>query len=183
MSDYFSTYFSGLAETVASVASDDLVAAAGIIDGVAGSGRKVILVGNGGSAAIASHVAVDLTKAVGRRAVTFHDPALITCYANDHGYGNWVAEAMRSYADEGDVAILISSSGCSDNILNGAAAASELGLSVITFSGFDATNPLRSAGEVNFWVDSSCYNVVETTHQVWLLAMVDYLIDRSAVPI
>ena len=89
---------------------------------------------------------------------------------------------MRSYADKGDVAILISSSGCSDNILNGAAAASELGMSVITFSGFDATNPLRSAGEVNFWVDSSCYNVVETTHQVWLLAMVDYLIDRSAVP-
>ena len=66
MSDYFSTYFSGLAETVASVASDDLVAAADIIDGVAGSGRKVILVGNGGSAAIASHVAVDLTKAAGR---------------------------------------------------------------------------------------------------------------------
>ena len=145
--------------------------------------KKVIISVNFGSASLASHVAVDLTKAGGRRAVTFHDPGLITCYANDYGYGNWVAEAMRSYADEGDVAILISSSGCSDNILNGAATASELGLPVITFSGFDATNPLRSAGEVNFWVDSSCYNVVATPHQVWLLAMVDYLIARSAVPI
>ncbi|HCV36384.1 MAG TPA: phosphoheptose isomerase [Acidimicrobiaceae bacterium] len=181
MSDFFSSYFSGLAEALVSVAPDDLLAATDLVERVGGSGRKVIIVGNGGSAAIASHVAVDLTKAAGVRAVTFHDPGLITCYANDYGYENWVAEAIGSYADEGDAAILISSSGCSENIVNGSITATELGLPVITFSGFEATNPLRSMGEVNFWVDSSDYNVVETTHQIWLLAVVDCLIDRSVV--
>lgn len=182
MSDFFESYLSGLAQASISVASDDLLAAADLLDRVGGSGRKVIIVGNGGSAAIASHVAVDLTKAAGIRAVTFHDPGLITCYANDYGYENWVAEAIKSYADEGDAVILISSSGCSENIVNGSITASELGLPVITFSGFENTNPLRSMGEVSFWVDSSNYNVVEMTHQIWLLAMVDYLIDRSVIP-
>ena len=93
-----------------------------------------------------------------------------------------MAEAIESYADEGDAVILINSSGCSENIVNGSITASELGLPVITFSGFENTNPLRSMGEVSFWVDSSNYNVVEMTHQIWLLAMVDYLIDRSVIP-
>ncbi len=181
LSDFFVSYFSKFAEAVATVAPDDLLIATDVVGGVVGTGRKVIVVGNGGSAAVASHVAVDLTKAAGIRAVTFHDPGLITCLANDYEYERGVAEAIKSYADDGDVAILISSSGCSENILNGAIAASELGLSVVTFSGFEATNPLRSMGEVNFWVDSSDYNVVETTHQIWLLAVVDCLIDRSVV--
>ena len=176
---YFENYFSGLARLFDAVTSDDLIAVAEVIDAASSAGRKIIVVGNGGSAAIASHVAVDLVNAAGRRAVAFHDPALITCYANDYGYGNWVAEAMRSYADQGDAAILISSSGQSDNIVNGAKAASEIGLSTITLSGFEETNLLRSMGEVNLWVDSCVYNEVEITHQVWLLAIVDYLIERD----
>ena len=176
---YFESYFSGLARLFDTVAPEDLVAAAEVIDAASSAGRKTIVVGNGGSAAIASHVAVDLVKSAGRRAVAFHDPALITCYANDYGYGNWVAEAMRSYADPGDAAVLVSSSGRSDNIVNGARAASEIGLSTITLSGFEEANPLRSMGEVNLWVDSCAYNEVEITHQVWLLAIVDYLIERD----
>jgi D-sedoheptulose 7-phosphate isomerase len=176
---YFDKYFSELARLFDAVAADDLIAAAEVIEAASSAGRKTIVVGNGGSAGIASHVAVDLVKAAGRRAVTFHDPAMITCYANDYGYGNWVAEAMNSYADPGDVAVLISSSGQSENIVNGAKAASEIGLSTITLSGFEESNPLRSMGEVNLWVDSCVYNEVEITHQVWLLAIVDYLIEQD----
>lgn len=179
MTSFFDRYFSELSRLFDAVAPDDLIAAAEVIETAAAAGRKTIVVGNGGSAGIASHVAVDLVKAAGRRAVAFHDPALITCYANDYGYGSWVAEAMNSYADPGDVAVLISSSGQSENIVSGAKAASEIGLSTVTLSGFEATNPLRSMGEVSLWVDSCVYNEVEITHQVWLLAIVDYLIEQD----
>ena len=74
------------------------------------SGNKVLIVGNGGSAAMASHVSVDLTKQAGIRTVNFNEADLITCFANDYGYENWVKKAIEFYGDEGDVAILISSS-------------------------------------------------------------------------
>ncbi len=139
------------------------------------SGRKVIVAGNGGSAAIASHVSVDLTKAARVRASCFNESDLITCYANDYGYENWLAKAVESYGDPGDVAVLISSRGESPNILNAARQARQQGLVVVTLSGFAGSNSLRSVGLNNLWVDSSSYNVVETVHQTWLLACVDRL--------
>lgn len=138
-------------------------------------GGKVIVAGNGGSAAIASHVAVDLTKTAGIRAITFNEAELITCFANDYGYEHWLAKAVESYADAHDTVVLISSSGRSPNIVNAARQARAMGASVVTLSGFAADNPLRAEGTVNLWVDSSLYNFVEMTHQVWLLAMVDIL--------
>ena len=143
------------------------------------AGKKVILVGNGGSSAMASHVAVDFTKAAGIRAVNFNESDLITCFANDYGYENWVAEALEAYADPGDLAILISSSGKSQNILNGAEKAKKMGLYLITLSGFFPDNPLRKLGSLNLWVDSTEYNIVEMTHHVWLVAIIDYLIETK----
>ena len=72
--------------------------------------------------------------------------------------------------------ILISSSGTSINILNGGKIAKEKGLSLITFSGFNADNPLRQLGNINFWADSRAYNIIEMTHSIWLLAIVDKII-------
>ena len=143
------------------------------------SGNKIIVVGNGGSAAMASHVAVDFTKAAGMRAINFNEADLITCFANDYGYEHWVAKALEAYADPMDLAILISSSGKSSNILNGAEKAKKMGMSVITVSGFLSDNPLRKLGEVNLWVGSSEYNIVEMTHHVWLVAIIDYLIETK----
>ena len=177
--EFFTGYFAELAAQAVRASSSNLLKAADLVDRVSANGGKVLVVGNGGSAAIAAHVAVDLVKAAGRRAMTFNEPSLLTCYSNDFGYSDWVAEAISSFADAGDVAILISSSGESDNIVNGAARALEMGLSVLTLSGFDATTRLRTLGEVSLWVDGSFYNVVEITHQTWLLAVVDYLIERD----
>jgi len=137
------------------------------------------LVGNGGSAAIASHVAVDLTKAARVRAINFNEADLITCLGNDYGYENWMAKALEFYSDRGDVAVIISSSGQSQNVVTGAKAARELGLQVVTLSGFQATNPLRKLGDLNLWVNSETYNVVETTHQSWLLAVIDRLVEAG----
>ena len=50
-----------------------------------------------------------------------------------------------------------------------------MNLALITFTGFARDNPVRAAGNVNLWVDSERYNLVETTHQAWLVAMVDAL--------
>jgi len=179
--EFFTGYFNELAAQAGRALSADLLQAADLVDRASANGGKVLIVGNGGSAAIAAHVAIDLVKAAGRRSMTFNESSLLTCYSNDFGYSNWVAEAISSFADAGDVAVLISSSGESDNIVNGAAQALEKGLSVLTLSGFDAANRLRTMGEVNLWVDSSSYNVVEITHQTWLLAVVDYLIERDRI--
>ena len=145
-------------------------------------GGKVILAGNGGSAAMASHCAVDFTKVGGIRAINFNEADLITCFANDYGYERWVEKALESYADAGDCVILISSSGKSPNIVNAARAAKARGLEVVTFTGFEAGNPLRAEGALNFWVNSRSYNVIEMTHHIWLLAVCDLLADGAKKP-
>ena len=178
-SKYFSEYFDTISSTLCSIDTSRLSEAADIIWQCSQSGKKIIVVGNGGSAAMASHVAVDLTKAAGVRAVTFNDADLLTCFANDYGYAEWVVEALNAYADVGDVAILISSSGTSQNIVRGADRAKDLGLKTITLSGFSENNDLRNRGDINFWLDSTSYNIVEMTHHVWLVAIVDYLIQAN----
>ena len=130
---------------------------------------------------MASHVAVDFTKAAKIRAVNFNEADLLTCFANDFGYENWVSKALEFYADQGDLVILISSSGKSQNILNGAKKAKEMGLFVITVSGFLPDNPLRELGNLNLWVDSTEYNIVEMTHHVWLVAIIDYMIETKGI--
>jgi D-sedoheptulose 7-phosphate isomerase len=173
---FFNTYFQSINNAVALIDSKILIKVAELIKTVSRNSKKIIIVGNGGSSAIASHVSVDLTKAAKVRAINFNEAALITCFANDYGYEKWVSEALSAYADKGDLAILISSSGKSPNILNGALKAKELGLEVVTLSGFNSENPLRKLADIELWADSSDYNVVETTHQIWLLAIIDYVI-------
>jgi len=138
-------------------------------------GARVFLAGNGASASIASHAAVDLVKTAGIQAHDFNEPNLITALANDHGYEHWIARALELRASPGDAAVLISSSGRSPNILAAARRARELGLSVIAFSGFSPDNPLRPLADIEFHVDSTEYNIVECTHMVWLMATVDFL--------
>lgn len=160
-----------------------LVAVKEVLVNTSQQGHKVIVVGNGGSAAIASHVAVDLTKNAGIRAVTFNEADLITCFANDFGYAEWLRKAIDYYGEPGDALIAISSSGRSENILNAChAARAGKFASVVTFSGFALDNPLRSLGDYNFWLDSRAYNLVEITHQFWLLALVDLIIGRTEYP-
>lgn len=144
------------------------------------NGKKVIIVGNGGSAAMASHVSVDLTKNAGIRSINFNESDLITCFANDYGYEHWVEKAVEFYGNKGDVFIGISSSGSSKNILNGCYAAQKNNFAkVITFSGMEAKNPLRQLGDINIWVNSMSYNHIENIHQFWLLAIVDVIIGKT----
>ncbi len=180
MKYYFNNYLSELYLNFKTVSTLDLENISELIKKTHENKKKIIIAGNGGSAAMASHVTVDFTKAAGIRAVNFNEADLLTCFANDYGYENWVAKALEFYADEGDLAILISSSGQSPNMLNGAKQAKVMQLPLVTLSGFRADNPLRTLGDVNLWTDSTAYNIVEMTHHVWLLAIIDYLIEQGS---
>ena len=139
------------------------------------NGKKSIIIGNGGSASIASHVCVDLTKICKVRSVNFNEANLLTCFSNDYGYEHWAQKALSFYADKGDVLICISSSGKSNNIINAAKYAKKIGCKIITLTGFSSKNKLKKLGHVNLWLDSKNYNFIEMTHQTWLLSVVDFL--------
>ncbi|MBZ0187822.1 MAG: SIS domain-containing protein [Candidatus Obscuribacterales bacterium] len=135
--------------------------------------RKIMLIGNGGSAAVASHEALDFWNAGKIRATSFNDYAQLTCLSNDYGYENVYSKAVEMFADPGDTLIAISSSGRSVNILNAVEAARVKQCSVITFSGFEIDNPLRSVGDLNFYLKSTSYGQVEVGH----LSLIHYLTD------
>jgi D-sedoheptulose 7-phosphate isomerase len=176
--EYLARYRTALAADVAAPLQALTLAVANTRD----RNGKVIVAGNGASAAIASHVAVDFTKAAGVRAVTFHDVDLITCFANDYGYDRWIEQALVAYADDQDLVILISSSGKSPNVLQAARYAQARGIQMATLTGFDADNPLRALSDLSLWVDSRAYNVIESVHQIWLLIVCDLLVGHMENP-
>lgn len=151
-----------------------LAAVAKVIAGVRQNSSAMYVIGNGGSAGIAGHVVTDLINAVGLRAYTLHEPSLITCMSNDYGYDNAYARLLQQMAKPGDALLAISSSGQSANILKGAVQATENHAQVITFSGFQNNNPLRRLGDVNIWINSCDYGLVELAHQFIL----HYITDR-----
>ncbi|MFC1559497.1 SIS domain-containing protein [Candidatus Margulisiibacteriota bacterium] len=139
-------------------------------------GKKVMFIGNGGSAAIASHMAVDFWKNGRIPATAFNDSSLLTCISNDYGYERVFEKPIEAFAGEGDVLMAISSSGKSKNILNGVKAAESKKCKVITFSGFSPDNTLYKTGDLNFYVPSSAYSHVEIIHHTIIHYMLDMVI-------
>jgi len=140
---------------------------------------KVMLIGNGGSAAIASHMHNDLCKAANVRALVFSEPPLLTALSNDDGYGSVFERPVELWAMPGDVLLAISSSGRSENILRAVRKSTERRCEVITLSGFDADNPLRRMGVINFYVPSRVYGHVEVVHS----ALAHYLTDSAMMSV
>ena len=178
---FLTSYFDDFSELVKPEIEivEKLGAVVDLFKEVHSSGNKILIFGNGGSAAIASHFSVDLTKNAKIRCLNFNEADLITCFSNDYGYKHWVEKAVEFYGDENDLLIVISSSGNSENMIKGVNAARRGNFkAVITFSGFSNENSLVKLGDVNLWVDSKAYNFVENIHQIWLLAMVDLIIGN-----
>ena len=142
-------------------------------------GNKIVFAGNGASAAIASHAALDFTKQAKKISICFNETSFITAFANDFGYEKWLQKAIEFHCVEGDVAVLISSSGKSLNIINAAKYVKKNGIKLVTFSGFDSNNPLKQNGDINFWVNSKAYNIIENIHQIWLMAVCDFIIGKA----
>ena len=139
---------------------------------------KTYIIGNGGSASIASHVSVDFAKVAKVPSNTFNNANLITCFANDYGHENWIKEAIKAYTQKNDILILISSSGTSNNIINAAKYCNENNIPLITLSGFDKSNPLAKLGDVNIHINSNNYNYIEMSHHIILLSIVDIFAEN-----
>jgi D-sedoheptulose 7-phosphate isomerase len=139
------------------------------------AGKKTYIFGNGASAAVASHIANDLTKAAEVPALTIHDPAVLTCFGNDFGYENWIAKAIGYYAGEGDVAIMISSSGTSANIVNAIDVAKDKNLKIVFLSGPNPNANAVAKADLHASVNSRIYNVIECIHMILLTAAIDII--------
>lgn len=157
----------------------DLIAFKELALSVKQAGKKLMFAGNGASAAISAHGAVDFTKQGGVRGITFNEADLITCFANDYGYDHWMAKAVEFYGDEGDVLVLISVSGESPSVIEAAKLAKKSGIKVVTFSGKNSQNSLRQLGDINYYVDSKAYNIVEGIHMMWLTTVIDLVIGKA----
>jgi len=136
-------------------------------------GGVIVLIGNGGSASICNHCATDWWKNGKVRTRVFYGDSQLTCLANDYGYEYIFSKPIEELTKGDDLLIAISSSGRSLNILNGVKAAREVGMKVITLSGFADDNPLKSMGDVNVYVPSDKYGFVELAHQIILHAASD----------
>ena len=126
--------------------------------------KKIVIFGNGGSAAIAGHISTDLINVCKVNALTLHDSAQLTCFCNDYGYEQGYARQLEIMARPEDLLVAISSSGSSNNIINAVKMAKEKKIKVFTLTGFKPNNPLRSMGTWNFWFDSQEYGQVEVGH-------------------
>lgn len=182
-------YFATLVDLAANAAASDTTGepipladgfrrVIGIIAGAADN--RLMFVGNGGSAAIASHMAIDYSRNGGMSATAFNDGAALTCLGNDFGYEYVFAKQIQFHGRAGDVLIAISSSGRSANILKAVEAARLRGCAVVTLSGFASDNPLRRSGDVNFYVASGEYGFVEIAHLALIHSWLDLaLADRA----
>lgn len=141
------------------------------------AGNKLIFIGNGGSAAIASHMATDYSKNGNIRSLALNDGSMLTCLGNDLGYDKVFAKQIELHARPGDLLIAISSSGRSPNILNAVAAGRAAGCKIVSLSGFDPENPLRRLGDLNFYLASDRYGFVEIGHLTICHAILDLLCD------
>ena len=161
----------------------DLIKVRDLLLQASSSNKNILIFGNGGSAAIASHFSVDLTKNAKIKCLNFNEASLITCLANDYGFEHWAEKAIEFYGNEGDLLIVISSSGQSENMLNAVEAARNCNFqSVIKLSGFSEDNPLKKIGDINLWANNKSYNFVENIHQIWLLAITDLVIGKREYP-
>jgi D-sedoheptulose 7-phosphate isomerase len=177
---FLTDYFNECADLLtATDVKNSCIEAKKMLQITAKQGCKVMFAGNGASASIANHASLDLTKQAKIKSVNFNESAFITALSNDYGYENWVEKAVEFYGEKGDTLILISSSGQSINVINAAKYARRNDINVITFTGFDSSNPLSTLGNINFWLNSRAYNIIEGIHQIWLLSICDLIIGKK----
>ena len=126
---------------------------------------SLFCIGNGGSNSLAGHFATDVSsKYQSIRVFAITDSALITRIANDFGYENVFLRAICGIIKSGDMVVAFSSSGESENVIRAVEMAKNKDAVIVTFTGFKETNCLKKLGDINFWIDSDDYGIVESCH-------------------
>ena len=137
--------------------------------------NRIIILGNGGSNSVASHISQDYMKFHGKKVCVFSDPSMLTMLTNDFGYENAYVEFLKYHVEEDTLVVLMSSSGESLNILNCMEHCERYGIDYGVLTGFVPHNSLRRKSEYskfNYHVDSDSYGVVECVHQIFLHGVV-----------
>ena len=170
-SEITAEYIGELTATLQDLPVKVIVQIAALLAEARARGRTVLLFGNGGSSAIASHLAVDLNKTAIHpdhpriRAIALTDNVpLMTAWANDTAYANIFVEQMRNFIQPGDVAVAISSSGRSPNIVEAVRYARAAGAITVGLAGFDG-GELRDLVDVCLIVPNQHYGQIEDAHQ------------------
>ena len=168
---YAEQYFEELRRVMVHLPKDGIDQIAGILLRAYDDGRTVYLCGNGGSASLASHFACDLGKGTaycngGKRlrvlSLTDNLPTL-TAWANDSSYEDVFSEQLRNFVQPGDVAVAISGSGNSKNVLNALQAAREAGATTVGISGFQG-GEMKSLCDLCVIVPSNNMQIIEDLH-------------------
>lgn len=143
------------------------------------AGNQVFFIGNGGSAAIASHMTADFMKNGGMKTYSLYDNAVMTCMSNDYGYENIFSRPLAFLAKQGDLLVAISSSGNSPNIIRAIDTVTEKKGVVVTFTGFCPDNKAKQRGDINVYVPCEKYGMVESIHSIILQQVVDTILERD----
>ena len=137
--------------------------------------NKIIILGNGGSNAVASHISQDYAKFHSKHSLVFSDPSMLTCVINDFGMDNAYTKFLEYYADKETLCILISSAGESMNIINCIHYCENNIYPYGLLTGFLPSNTARSISTTALWnyhINSSDYGIVECVHQIFLHGVV-----------
>ena len=182
-------YLAELTRVLPLASGDALNEAIEVLLAARAEGRRVYVIGNGGSAATASHLVCDLVKTARvpgygpLRAFALADNTpLLTAWANDRGYECTFAEQLAGLVDPGDVVVAISASGNSPNVVAALTTAVALGAHTIGLLGFDGG---AAIGLVDIAIHIPCndYGLVEDTHAAIghaLTAAIRRAVERQA---
>jgi len=139
------------------------------------SHNRIIILGNGGSNSVASHISQDYMKFHNKKVSVFSDPSMLTMLANDFGYENAYLEFLKYHVENTTLVILMSSGGESENIIKCQKYCEERNISYGVLTGFYKNNRLKTRSTkaiFNYHIDSESYGVVECVHQIFLHGVV-----------
>jgi D-sedoheptulose 7-phosphate isomerase len=187
-SEFAKTYVQDLKSVLDKLPLDKLDGIAAALESAHEAGKQIFIIGNGGSAATASHMMNDLNKGtLGHkgdatwkrfRVIALTDNvSLMTAWANDTDYNHVFSEPLKNLAQRGDVLIAISASGNSPNIIAAVEAAKQIGLTVLGLGGFTG-GKLAQLADVSFVVPSSGYGPVEDVHMILDHIITGYLYEK-----
>jgi D-sedoheptulose 7-phosphate isomerase len=169
---HIDTYLIALQDVIQKLDKNDIYSVIKCLESVRQSGGRVFIMGNGGSAATASHFVCDFNKNVSGkldnkyRFISLNDniPTLMAL-ANDIGYDHVFTEQLKNYLEPGDAVMAISASGNSPNVVNALEYAKDKGCKTLALTGFTG-GKLRVLADYSIHVPVNDYGISEDIHMI-----------------
>ena len=137
--------------------------------------KRIIVLGNGGSSSVASHISQDYMKSCGKKVSILSDPSMITMLTNDFGYKFAYQKFLEYFVEEDTLVVIISSGGESPNMLKCVDWCEDNKVPYGVLTGFNSDNTIRGEATNALWnyhIASTDYGVVECVHQIFLHGVV-----------